>query len=74
MSVDEMWEESRGKVLSITECVPEAEPNISGKIDNYNMPWYSSSLKRASKGRRRSNPRLKIRHGLHLTIFLILIT
>ena len=44
---EETWDEIHGRLLSITECVPEVKPDKPGKIDNYNMPWINSSLKRA---------------------------
>ena len=49
MSVEDMWEEIHGKLTNLTDRVPELKPVKQEKIDNYNMPWINSSLKRAIK-------------------------
>ena len=54
MTVEEMWEEIHGKLLTVTECVPEVGPDKPGKIDNYNMPWVNSSLKRAVRAKNKA--------------------
>ena len=46
MSVDEVWEEVHGKLNEITECILCVKPSNPDRIDNYNMPWINSSLKR----------------------------
>ena len=37
------------KLTTLTERVPQLKPVKQDKIDNYNMPWINSSLKRAIK-------------------------
>ena len=39
MSVEELWDEVYGKLLSITKQVPQVEPDKPGGIDTYNMAW-----------------------------------
>ena len=47
MSVEEMWGEINGKLLQISKQVPHADSARPDKIDKYNMPWITSSFKRA---------------------------
>ena len=35
----------------ITECIPCVKPSNPDRIDNYNMPWINSSLKRAIRNK-----------------------
>ena len=51
MSVEKLWDEGHGKLLSITKQVPQVEPDKPGGIDTYNMPWIKSSLKRALRAK-----------------------
>ena len=51
MSVEEVWKEVHGNLTKITDCIPPVDPVSSNKIDNYNMPWINSSLKRAVKAK-----------------------
>ena len=54
MSVDEVWEEVHGKLNEITECIPCVKPSNPDRIDNYNMPWINSSLKRAIRNKNKA--------------------
>ena len=54
MSVEQMLEEIHGKLSSISECVPQVEPDKPGKIDNYNMPLINSSFKRAVRAKNKA--------------------
>ena len=54
LSVDEVWEEIHGKLSEITSCVPQLGHFKPGKIDNSNMPWINSSLKRAVRAKNKA--------------------
>ena len=53
MSIEEIWEEIHGKLSAISE-LPQVEPEKPGRIDNYNMPWINSSLKRAVRAKNKA--------------------
>ena len=54
MNIEEMWDELHGKLSSISEQVPHVGPARPDRIDKYNMPWITSSFKRAVRNKNKA--------------------